>query len=146
MQTFKNITLISAVLCSITFCQTAMAGAIEEITAAENIWLKAQNTNDPNLLAPLLADNIVDVETDGSILDKKQILEAFKSVHFEKASYEDFKVTVLGDTGVATMIFRDTVTNNGKTEIFVGREMDTWAKVDGKWICIGTTNTPIKDE
>ena len=40
--------------------QSTTAGADEQaVTAAENQWLKSQQTNNPELLAPLLADKVV---------------------------------------------------------------------------------------
>src|SRR5215469_5773489 len=44
-------------------------GAEKAVAALEQQWLQAQKTNNPDLLAPLLADKIVVTEADGKVHD-----------------------------------------------------------------------------
>src|SRR5580692_5002994 len=49
------------------------SGAIEKaITALENQWLQSQKTNNPDIIAPLLADKFVSTEADGKVSNKAQ--------------------------------------------------------------------------
>jgi len=46
------------------------AGTEKAVAALEQQWLEGQKTNNPNLVAPLLADKIVVTEADGKVNDK----------------------------------------------------------------------------
>lgn len=128
--------------------QVAMAGADEEaVTAAEQQWLKSQQTNNPALLAPLLADNVVETTDEGKLLSGKEaVLADAKSEVWSSASYADLKVTVFDHTAIATGTF------TGKGKDAAGKPIDarvrftdTWVKTaSGKWLCVATQDSPIK--
>ena len=127
--------------------QAAPAGAEEQaVTAAEQQWLKSQQTNNVELLAPLLADNVVETGSDGKVFaGKKAVLADAKSVTWSSADYTDIKVTVFGHTAIAVGNFI------GKGKDAAGKELDvqerftdTWVKMNGKWLCVATQGTPIK--
>jgi len=128
--------------------QVAMAGADEEaVTAAEQQWLKSQQTNNPALLAPLLADNVVATTDEGKLLTGKEaVLADAKSEVWSSASYADLKVTVFDHTAIATGTF------TGKGKDAAGKPVDarvrftdTWVKMaSGKWLCVATQDSPIK--
>jgi hypothetical protein len=48
------------------------------VAALEQQWPQAQKTNNPDLLAPLLADKVVVTEADGKFSGKAETLAAFK--------------------------------------------------------------------
>src|SRR6516164_10640503 len=79
--------------------QAAAAAAAEQaVTAAEHQWLKSQQTNDVGLLAPLLADKVVETTEEGKVIvGKDAVLAAAKSDKWSSADYTDLKVTVFGD-------------------------------------------------
>jgi len=129
--------------------QVAMAGADEEaVTAAEQQWLKSQQTNNPALLAPLLADNVMETTDEGMLLaGKDAVLADAKSEVWNSAAYTDLKVTVFnGHTAIATGTF------TGKGKDAAGKPVDarvrftdTWVKTaSGKWLCVATQDSPIK--
>jgi len=45
-------------------------GTEQAVAALEQKWLESQQTNNPDLVAPLLADKIVDTSSDGKVVDK----------------------------------------------------------------------------
>jgi len=146
MDVNKRDLLLATAIGSVAFAATASvanATAVDEVTAAEQVWLKSAKENKPDLLAPLLAANIVGVENDGSVSDKAAILKSAKDTNYVSAEYQDFKVVANGDTAVAVMLYKVTVKEGSKNVTFTVRELDSWAKIDGKWLCIATTNTPI---
>lgn len=61
--------------------QAAAADAAEEaVTAGEHQWLKSQQTNNVALLAPLLADKVVETTDEGKVrTGKEAVLGAAKS-------------------------------------------------------------------
>jgi uncharacterized protein (TIGR02246 family) len=117
------------------------------LTAAELQWLKSQQTNNVELLAPLLADKVVETTTEGKVIVGKDAMVAdAKSDHWSSAEYTDLKVTVFGDTAIATstLIGRGT-SGAGKPPDERERFTDTWVKMaDGKWLCVATHTSPLK--
>ena len=66
-------------LASAAWSQAQTAGGTEKaVVALEQQWLQGQKANNPDLIAPLLADKIVVTEADGKVLDKAGILAFYK--------------------------------------------------------------------
>jgi uncharacterized protein (TIGR02246 family) len=128
--------------------QAATAGAAEEaVTAAEHQWLKAQQTNNVELLAPLLADKVVETSEEGEVFaGKDAVLADAKGQTWSSAEYTDLKVTVFGHTAIATGTFIGKGKNAaGKPLDVRARFTDTWVKMaDGKWLCVATHDSPLK--
>ena len=127
--------------------QAAPASADEQaVTAAEQQWLKSQQANNVDLLAPLLADKVVETSGEGKVFTGKDaVIADSKSVTWSSVDYTDLKVTVFGHTAIATGTF------TGKGKDATGKPLDersrftgTWLKMDGKWLCIATQDSPLK--
>lgn len=139
--------LAMVVMMGAATAQTATAGADEQaVTAAENQWLKSQQTNNSDLLAPLLADKVVETSETGKVLSGKEaVLADAKSETWSSVEYTDLKVAVYGRTAIATGAF------TGKGKDAAGKPIDsrirftdTWVKMaDGKWRCVATQDSPI---
>ncbi len=76
--------------------------AISHNPALEQQWLQSQKTNNPDLLAPLLADKFVSTGNDGKVTGKAETLATAKSKKYDSAEYEDVKVTAFDNTAIAT--------------------------------------------
>jgi uncharacterized protein (TIGR02246 family) len=128
--------------------QAATAGAAEQaVTAAEQQWLKSQQTNNVELLIPLLADKVVETTVEGKVVaGKDAVIADAKSEHWSSAEYTDVKVTVFGHTAIATGTFTGKGTSGaGKPLDQHERFTDTWVKMaDGKWQCVATHTSPLK--
>ena len=67
-------------------------GEIEKaVTAMEDQWLQSQKTNNPDIVAPLLADKFVSTEADGKVSNKAQMLADAKTRRYSSAEYEDVR-------------------------------------------------------
>ena len=126
--------------------QAAAADLAEQaVTAAENQWLKSQQTNNVELLAPLLADKVVETTEEGKVYaGKTAVLAAAKSDTWSSAEYTDLKVTVFGHTAIATGTFTGKGTNAGKPVDVRVRFTDTWVMANGKWLCVATHDSLLK--
>ena len=123
------------------------SGATEKAVAAlENQWLQSQKTNNPDLVAPLLADKIISTGNDGKVENKAQMLADAKSRKYDSADYDDVQVTVFGNTAIATGTFRGKGTDAaGKHFDDHDRWTDTWIKMpSGNWQCVASQDSPIK--
>jgi ketosteroid isomerase-like protein len=125
----------------------AQSGATEKaVIALENQWLQSQKTNNPDLVAPLLADKFVDTGTDGKLSTKAEMLATAKATKYDSVEYEDVKVVVYGDTAIATGGFKGKGTDSsGKPMDEHVRWTDTWVKMpSGKWQCVASQGSTIK--
>ena len=125
----------------------AQTGSTEKAVAAlEQQWLESQKTNNPALVAPLLADKFVSTGPDGKVTSKAESLADAKSTKYSDAELTDLKVVVFGDTAIATGGFKAKRTDSsGKSVIVNERWTDTWVKMpDGKWQCVASHGSPIK--
>jgi len=124
----------------------AQSGTEKAVAALEQKWLLSQQTNNPDLVAPLLADKFIETTADGKIMDKTAALAMAKAMKYSSAEYSDVKVTAFGNTAIATGGFKAKGTDaSGKPFDDSERWTDTWMKMpDGKWQCIATAATPVK--
>src|SRR5882762_8548599 len=89
-------------LVSAAWSQAQQTGGTEKAVAAlEQQWVQAEKTNNPDLLAPLLADKYVITGSDGKVRNKTESLADEKATKYVSVEYEDMKVTVFGDTAIA---------------------------------------------
>ena len=122
-------------------------GATEKAVAAlEQQWLKSQQTNDPALMEPLLAEKFVATGADGKVLNKEQEVTEAKATKYSSMEYEDVKVTVFGNTAIATGGSKATGTGpDGKPVDSHVRWTDSWVKMpNGKWQCVASHVSSIK--
>ena len=126
--------------------QQAAGDTEKAVAALENQWLQSQKTNNPDLVAPLLADKFVSTGGDGKVENKSESLAEAKTRKYSSADYENVKVTVFGDTAIAIGAFKGEGTEaSGKPFKEHERWTDTWVKMpDGKWQCVATQGTMIK--
>jgi uncharacterized protein (TIGR02246 family) len=134
-------------LVSATLSQAQKASGTEKAVAAlEEQWLQSQKTNNPDLIAPLLAENFVTTSSDGKFASKAEMLAIVKATKYSSAEYSDVKVSVFGDTAIATGIEKLKGTDSsGKPLDANERWTDTWVKMpSGKWQCVASHQSPIK--
>ena len=140
--------LIGFVLLSnVASSQAQTTGATEKAVAAlEQQWLQSQKTNNPDLVAPLIADRFVNTGLDGKVTDKAELLADAKATKYSSIEYEDVKVTVFGDTAIATGASKSKGTDaSGKPRDEHVRWTDTWVKMpSGKWQCVASHVSPLR--
>jgi ketosteroid isomerase-like protein len=123
------------------------SGATEKaILTLETQWMQSQKTNNPDLVAPLLADKFVETNDDGKVRNKAESIAAARATKYSSVDYEDMKVTVFGDTAIVTGGFKGQGTDeSGKAFNAHLRWTDTWVKMpDGKWQCVASHDSNIK--
>src|ERR1700680_1795756 len=138
--------LLSLGSAALSQAQQTSGGTEKAIAALENQWLQSQKTNNPDLVAPLLADKFTSTGSDGKVTGKAESLATAKAIKYESADYDDVKVTVFGNTAIATGGFKAKGTDAmGKPFDNDERWTDTWMKMPtGKWQCIASHATPRK--
>jgi ketosteroid isomerase-like protein len=122
------------------------SGTEKTVAALEHQWLESQKANNPDLVAPLLADNFISTGSDGKVASKAEMLATAKATKYESADYEDLKVTAFGNTAIATGGFKGKGTDDsGKPLEVHERWTDTWVKMpNGKWQCVASQASAVK--
>ena len=122
------------------------AGTEQAGAAMEQKWLQSQQTNNPDLVAPLLADKFVNTGSDGKVTNKAESLANAKSTKYDSVAYDDLKVTAFGDVAIATGGFTAKGTDpSGKPLDVHERFTDTWVKMpNGQWQCVASQGSPVK--
>ncbi len=138
----------SLILLGVAWSQAQDTSATEQaIAALEQKWMQGQKTNNPDLIAPLLADRIVTTSSEGKVSSGKDaVLQIAKGTKYSSMEYEDVKVSVFGDTAIATGGGKSTGTDpSGKAFNNHERWTDTWVKMpDGQWQCVASQTTHIQ--
>ena len=112
----------------------------------ENQWLEADKANNPDMIAPAIADKYLATTPEGQLEDKAKTLEEIKARKYSSAAYEDIRITVFGNTAIARGGYKGSGTEqSGKAFTEHLRWTDTWVKMpSGKWQVVATQYTPIK--
>jgi ketosteroid isomerase-like protein len=124
-----------------------MGGGVEKaIAGLEQQWTAAGKMSNADGVAPLLADNFINMNSDGTMLDKAKTLAQIKGSKWEINEISDVKVTAFGNTAIATGAWRGKGTeSDGKPVDANERWVDTWMKMPGgKWQCIASAGAPVK--
>ena len=124
----------------------AGGGTEQAVAALEQQWLQSQKTNNPDLVAPLLADKFVNTGSDGKVSSKAEMLATAKATKYDSVDYDDVKVTAFGNTAIATGGFTGKGTDAaGKPMDLRERWTDTWVKMrNGQWQCVASHQSPAK--
>lgn len=124
------------------------AGTEQGVAALEQKWLQSQQTNNPDLVAPLLADKFVNTGSDGKVTDKAALLATAKATKYSSVAYDNLKVTAFGDTAIATGDFIAKGTDKeGKPFDVHERFTDTWVKMpNGQWQCVASHGSPVSNK
>src|SRR2546425_11835965 len=134
-------------LVSAAWSQAQTTGGTEKAVAAlGQQWLQSQKTNNPDLLAPLLADKFINTGSDGKVTGKAESLATAKATKYDSVSYDNVKVTAFGGTAIATGDFKAKGTDaSGKPLDAHERFTDTWVKMpNGNWECVASHQSPVK--
>ena len=132
---------------SVAWLQSQTTGATEKAVAAlKEQWAQAQNANNPDLLAPLLADTFVSTSWNGKVTGKAEALAEVKSFVKNSAANSEMKVIVYGNTAIAIGIWKAQMKDpSGKLIDLNVRWTDTWVKMaDGKWQCVASHGSLVK--
>lgn len=121
-------------------------GTKKAVGALEQQWLQSQKTNNPDLVALLIADKFVGTGPDGKITGKAELLADAKATKYSSMEYEDVNVTVFGNAAIATGGSKSKGTDASRKPMDEHvRWTDTWVKMpSGKWQCVASHVSPIK--
>jgi len=119
----------ATVLAVAQFAFAAEKDVATAIVALEHKWAEAQNKGDANSVAPLLHENFITTDVSGHSYNKKELLATLKGGKWESNGISDVKVSVYGDTAIATGAWAGKGIDGDGTHIDRHeRWTDTWIK------------------
>jgi ketosteroid isomerase-like protein len=121
--------------------QNTQKDEVGRIQALELAWNHALEQKDSKALDMLLANTMVSVDIDGSIMNKAEFLASIKAPDYQpsQAVTEQSSVQMYGDAAVVVGVFRIKGTDRGKSYVRRERFVDTWIKSSDTWQCVATT-------
>lgn len=147
--------MIRTISCCLLLALSAVSLAAQQadpreskLMVLERLWNEAQVNRDSAALDALVSSRFVNTEWDGEISDKQKFLADIKDPRFKpaQANIQDLKMNFFGETAVVTGIYRTQGTYQGKSYDHVGRFTDTWVFDQGKWQCVASHTSLLKNK
>lgn len=146
----RSLTVLFAtfVVCAALFAQNKAAPSGDEIQIRqlERAWNEAEARHDPVAVTNIVADTLVYIDFDGSVMNKAEyIQDVTKTAYQADHLYDEgFTVTVYGNAAVVNGIYRETGASKGKPYVHRVRFTDTWIKQNNVWHCVASQSTLIQ--
>jgi ketosteroid isomerase-like protein len=138
--------LLAMMIAATQFAIAAEEDAAAAIVALENKWAEAAKTGDAAAVEPMLAETFVTTDVNGHSYSKKELLANLKGGKWESNGISDVKVSVYGDTAIATGAWAGKgIDGDGTRMDRHERWTDTWVKTKaGRWECVASHASEVK--
>lgn len=147
MRTFLTAGSLVLLCAALLIAQDSSKHTGEEgrLLALESAWNHAEQSKDAAALNQLLGDSLVYVDYDGTLMNKKEFLEAtlHNSVEQEQINNDGMTVHLYGNAAIVTGLYRDKGIDKGKPFSRHGRFTDTWVNQNGVWQCVASQSTLV---
>jgi len=147
MRTLLTASLLGLFCAVLLIAQDSSKQSVEEgrLLALESAWNHAEQSKDAAALNQLLGESLMYVDYDGTLLNKKEFLQATlnNNVEQEQINNDGMTVHVYGNAAVVTGLYRDKGIEKGKPFLRRGRFTDTWVNQNGVWQCVASQSTLI---
>ena len=125
--------------------RTGPANVEQHLKDMEQEWAKASLSGDGSMLTPLLSEDFIGVDSDGSVRSKGDVIARTSKAKFETSEIAELQVNQHGDSAIVTGTWTGKgVDADGKPVDAKERWADTWVKKDGKWVCVASASAPMK--
>ena len=114
-----------------------------KILAMEHVWGHAYVSKDPKALERILDDAFVNVDSDGILQTKAEVVAEVRTSTVVQFLTESMVVHLHGNTALVTGIFQLKGVDRGKPYAQRERFVDTWFHKNGQWVSIAGLVTRI---
>lgn len=145
MKVFALVLFASAAVTLAVGGQNTSTDESGHILALETAWNHALEGKDTSALQMLLANNMIALDSDGTLMTKAAYLAGIKAPDYQpgQVTHERISVHTFGDTAVVSGVYREKNVENGKPVVHRSSFVDTWVKQDGTWQCVASTAVTI---
>ena len=135
--------LLVAVVCTALLMLMPALGVAQDsskIIAMENLWNRAELSNDAAAVKLLLADDFVMTVAEGTLYNKAQMVASVADKTYRPLALQssDMKVHYYGNTAILTGAYYEKGIDKGKAWERRGRFTDTWMNLNGRWQCVAS--------
>jgi ketosteroid isomerase-like protein len=139
--------LVALLACSGTLAGYTQGDADSDvgakILAMEHMWGHAYVSKDPKALERILDDTFVNVDSDGILQARAEVLAEVRTSTVVQFLTESMVVHLHGNTAIVTGIFQIKGVDHGKPFAQRERFVDTWFYKNGQWVSIAGFVTRI---
>jgi ketosteroid isomerase-like protein len=121
----------------------ADSDAEAKILATEHMWGQAYMSKDPKALERILDDAFVNVDSDGILQTKAEVLTEVRASTVAQFLTESMVVHLHDNTAIVTGVFQIKGMDHGKPFEQRERFVDTWLYKNGQWVSIAGLVTRI---
>src|SRR3954470_19061562 len=142
---FRRLLLLLLVAISqAAFCSEK--DTVAAITALEQKWAEAAEIGDAAAVEPMLSETFITTDVSGHSYNKRELLANLKGGKWESNGISNVKVSVYGDTAIATGAWAGKGIDGDGTRIDRHeRWTDTWVKNKaGKWQCVASHASEVR--
>jgi ketosteroid isomerase-like protein len=117
----------------------------QAVLVAEQEVVDALLASDPARLAPLLAEEYIQVGGGGRLLDRAGMLASFDGGerHWDFAVSDEHQVRLYGDVAVVVARWTARGVNHGEAFDYAARYVAVWLWRDGRWQMVSDQSTTI---
>ena len=114
-----------------------------KVLATEHMWGQAYVSKDPKALERILDDAFVNVDSDGILQTKAEVIAEVRTSTVVQFLTESMVVHLHGNTAIVTGNFQLKGVDRGKPYAQRERFVDTWFHTNGQWVSIAGLVTRI---
>jgi ketosteroid isomerase-like protein len=137
------VALLASVGTSAGYAQDADSDVEAKILATQHMWGQAYVSKDPKALERILDDAFVNVDSDGILQTKAEVVAEVRTSTVVQFLTESMVVHLHGNTAIVTGIFQLKGVDRGKPYAQRERFVDTWFYKNGQWVSIAGLVTRI---
>ena len=140
-----KLSTIAVVLALCIPCLATAQSVEQQLKKLEMQWADAEVKKDVAVLDRLLADDFTNIDYEGDLFTKAQVMADLKSGEDVVSSYaySDMKVRVYGDAAVVTYVSKQKETYKGRDVSGTSRWTDTWVKRGSSWQCVAAHGSRV---
>lgn len=137
------VALLASVGTSAGYAQDADSDVEAKVLATQHMWGQAYVSKDPKALERILDDAFVNVDSDGILQTKAEVVAEVRTSTVVQFLTESMVVHLHGNTALVTGIFQLKGVDRGKPYAQRERFVDTWFHKNGQWVSIAGLVTRI---
>jgi len=123
--------------------ETSNSDEAAKLVAMQHVWSQAYVLKDPKALERILDDAFVNVESDGKLITKADVLAEVRTSTVVQVLMESIVVHLHGDTAIVAGVILAKGVEHGKPYAQRVRFVDTWLYKNGQWVTIAGLVTPV---
>ena len=144
MKTLMLVALLACVGTSASYGPGDADSDVEaKVVAMQHMWGQAYVSKDPKALERILDDAFVNVDSDGILQTKAEVVAEVRTSTVVQFLTESMVVHLHGNTALVTGIFQLKGVDRGKPYAQRERFVDTWFHKNGQWVSIAGLVTRI---